>query len=357
VGLGNQEQVNFQSIVDGVLVRHGLNLGGNMKAKVWNPVKPIMEAGLRPVTFQVAMFLWYHVGRNSSTYVSIATLAKETTLSQNSIRKAIHELRDKGIISIRSRQGYTNIIAFVGEKYNQTSTTDCGGTPTTNCSTPPTTDCTQSNKENQVEKKPSNKPPASFVAGKPNSPTLSVEEYKNPSTEDRNMTAEEILKKYGVKNGKITKFDTPKGKQVKPATLLSRIWRTEIPSNFPDISFIPAFTKKQLGMFSLFAKRVGYDNYEGVMTFALRNWKPVVSAVKANVGLPQKPQQPTIDFILKYCGEITQQYHLATNKPKPIPAPASTIKKPSEAKFSSAPVEEDLMTLDKIATSKYFKEV
>jgi len=327
------------------------------KAKVWNPVKPLMESRLRPVTFQVAMFLWYHVGKNESTYVSINTLAKETTLTTNSIRKAIHELRDKGIISIRSRTGYTNIIAFVGDKFNNTPTKVCGGTPTTDCTTPPTTVCTQSNKENQVNKKPSNKPPAPIGTGKPITPIDSVEEKELTSMKKKDMTAEEILKKYGVKNGKVTKFDTPKNAKVKPATLLSQIWRSEIPKNFPDIKFIPSFTAKQLGMFSLFAKRVGINDYADVMTFALSNWKPVISAVKANVGLPQYPQQPTLDFILKYCGEITQQYHQAAKPLQSIPSVTPPKKEALNPISQGSHIpDDDFMTVDKLSLSKFFKE-
>ena len=322
--------------------------------KKWNPVKPLMEARLRPITFQVAMFIWYRIGKNGSTYVSVDRMSRDTTLSTNSVRKALRELKNKGIIEVRSRSGKTNITSFKTSFIGCTPTTVCTPTPTTELGGTPTTVCTQSNIENQVNKKPSQEIPAPEVAGA-FLPSITIGKPSNSmNREISSMDSKEFLSKYGIKNGKVTKFNT--GEKVKPASILSDIWRNTCPDIFPTMKFIPTFTIKQLGYFSLFYKRVSPIDPAKVLTHALTNWKAVGNTIKIIHTLEYYPPEPTIPFILKYCGEIANHYLESTKKVKSIPTPTPPPPEPVNQVLPPDEPETEYMTADKLKDSKFMKK-
>jgi hypothetical protein len=110
-----------------------------------------------------------------------------------------------------------------------------------------------------------------------------------------------------------------KSKPVAPKTILARlrhIWVTDLPLIFNTIKFVPQLPPKELGMLSLFVKRLEMQPVEKIFKQLLSEWPEYCAYVRGVTGTKSSPEFPNIPYLLKYCGEAVN-YVYATHK-KPV---------------------------------------
>jgi len=163
-----------------------------------------------------------------------------------------------------------------------------------------------------------------------------------------------------------------KANKAKPAVLsketisgqVYEVWRYEVPKH-TSAKFITPFTGKQCGQAKMLVGKLG-GKWETVLRYTLQNWIDFTQYVQSKAGVKLLPQQPNMDFMLKYAAEAMNKYMLSCTpkfqsvKLKPSAISCTTTHDPCEGetqevpeeKIAVAPKQEDIVKLTYLDVQK-----
>lgn len=241
-----------------------------------------------PTEKLVLLALARKCGDKGTCWPSIRLLADQTGTAERTVKRALKALKDRGVIAVRERfndrRQTSSLYVLGGDTKTPTGVTYCHPR---GCQ-----DVTQTTNRNYKEE------PLKIAVG-PDGPTA-VDSWRF----DMN-TSEQVLRNLKQKNSDVDKPVT--------AGTLCQIWGAEVPK-YSSLKFIREPTRKELGQFAQFIRKVGKDRAISVIRHSVVNWHEFVDFTKRSAGVSSAPGAPHVGFLLRYCNEAVS-YLEASQKP------------------------------------------